>query len=184
MRNVLAVTGDPPHVGDYPGSSGVYEVDAIGLTGLVSRLNQGEDYSGKAIDAPTSFLVGVAVNPSAEDLDTELERFRRKVDAGARFGVAKRSSISSTSTASSNGWAAPPDTPPRRRVAAFELPARVPAAQRGAWDHDSASRPAAPGGRGLRCQAGRLRAWAQPRGGRAASRACTSSALQGADRRP
>jgi methionine synthase / methylenetetrahydrofolate reductase(NADPH) len=87
VRNVLAVTGDPPHVGDYPGSSGVYEVDAIGLTGLVSRLNQGEDYSGKAIDAPTSFFVGVAVNPSAENLDTELERFRRKVEAGARFGM-------------------------------------------------------------------------------------------------
>jgi homocysteine S-methyltransferase len=87
IRNVLAVTGDPPHVGDYPGSSGVYEVDAIGLTGLISHLNEGEDYSGKAIDAPTSFYVGVAVNPSAEDLDTEVERFRRKVDAGARFGM-------------------------------------------------------------------------------------------------
>ncbi len=87
IRNLLAVTGDPPHVGDYPGSSGVYEVDAVGLTGLVTRLNEGEDYSGKAIDAPTSFYVGVAVNPSAEDLDTELERFRAKVDAGARFGM-------------------------------------------------------------------------------------------------
>ena len=87
IRNVLAVTGDPPHVGDYPGSSGVYEVDAIGLTALISHLNEGEDYSGKAIDAPTSFYVGVAVNPSAEDLDTEVERFRRKVDAGARFGM-------------------------------------------------------------------------------------------------
>jgi homocysteine S-methyltransferase len=87
IRNVLAVTGDPPHVGDYPGSSGVYEVDAIGLTGLVDRLNHGEDFSGKAIDAPTSFHVGVAVNPSAEDMDTELERFRRKIDAGARFAM-------------------------------------------------------------------------------------------------
>ena len=87
IRNVLAVTGDPPHVGDYPGSSGVYEVDAIGLTALVSRLNEGEDYSGKAIDAPTSFFVGVAVNPSAEDLDTELDRFRQKIDAGARFAM-------------------------------------------------------------------------------------------------
>jgi methionine synthase I (cobalamin-dependent)/5,10-methylenetetrahydrofolate reductase len=87
IRNLLAVTGDPPHVGDYPGSSGVYEVDAVGLTGLVTRLNEGDDYSGKAIDAPTSFYVGVAVNPSAEDLDTELERFRAKVDAGARFGM-------------------------------------------------------------------------------------------------
>jgi methionine synthase / methylenetetrahydrofolate reductase(NADPH) len=87
VRNVLAVTGDPPHVGDYPGSRGVYEVDAIGLSHIVSRLNDGEDYNGKAIDAPTSFFLGVAVNPSADDLDTELERFRRKVDEGARFAM-------------------------------------------------------------------------------------------------
>ena len=87
IRNVLAVTGDPPHVGDYPGSSGVYEVDAIGLVEMLSHLNRGEDYSGKAIDSPTSFYVGVAVNPSADDLDTEVERFRRKVDAGARFAM-------------------------------------------------------------------------------------------------
>ena len=87
IRNVLAVTGDPPHVGDYPGSSGVYDFDSIGLTALLTRLNDGEDYSGKSIDAPTAFYVGVAVNPSAEDLDTELERFRRKLDAGARFGM-------------------------------------------------------------------------------------------------
>ena len=81
------MTGDPPHVGDYPGSSGVYEVDSIGLTHMLSRLNDGEDYSGKAIDAPTSFYVGVAVNPSAEDFATEMERFRRKVDAGASFAM-------------------------------------------------------------------------------------------------
>jgi methionine synthase / methylenetetrahydrofolate reductase(NADPH) len=87
IRNVLAVTGDPPHVGDYPGSSGVYEVDAIGLVHMLARLNDGEDYSGKAIDAPTAFYIGVAVNPSADDLATEVERFHRKVEAGARFGM-------------------------------------------------------------------------------------------------
>jgi len=87
VRNILAVTGDPPHVGDYPGSNGVYEIDSIGLVGLLSHLNRGEDYSGKAIDAPTSFYVGCAVNPSADDLDNELERFRRKLDAGARFAM-------------------------------------------------------------------------------------------------
>jgi methionine synthase / methylenetetrahydrofolate reductase(NADPH) len=87
IRNVLSVTGDPPHVGDYPGSNGVYDIDSIGLTALLSHLNEGEDYSGKAIDAPTSFYIGVAVNPSAEDLETELERFRRKLDAGARFAM-------------------------------------------------------------------------------------------------
>ncbi len=87
VRNVLAVTGDPPHVGDYPGSSGVYDVDAVGLASLLVRLNHGEDFSGKAIDAPTSFYVGVAVNPSAEDVEREVERFREKIDAGARFAM-------------------------------------------------------------------------------------------------
>jgi methionine synthase / methylenetetrahydrofolate reductase (NADH) len=87
IRNILAITGDPPEVGDYPGSGGVYEVDSIGLTHLITRLNHGENYNGKAIDAPTSFFVGVAVNPTADDPELELERFRRKVEAGARFAM-------------------------------------------------------------------------------------------------
>ena len=87
VRNILAVTGDPPHVGDYPGSRGVYEIDSIGLVQLLSGLNAGEDYVGKGLDAPTSFFVGVAVNPTADDLELELDRFRRKVDAGARFAM-------------------------------------------------------------------------------------------------
>jgi homocysteine S-methyltransferase len=87
VRNVLAITGDPPEVGDYPGSRGVYEVDAIGLTQLITRLNRGEDYNGRPIDAPTSFFVGVAVNPTADDLNEEAERFRRKIDAGARYAM-------------------------------------------------------------------------------------------------
>ncbi len=87
VRNVLAVTGDPPEIGDYPGSRGVYEVDSIGLSQVVSRLNQGEDFNGKGIDAPTSFFLGVAVNPSADDVELELDRFRQKVEAGARFAM-------------------------------------------------------------------------------------------------
>jgi methionine synthase I (cobalamin-dependent) len=87
IRNVLAVTGDPPEVGDYPGSGGVYEIDSIGLTHLITRLNQGENYNRKAIDAPTSFYTGVALNPTADEPELELERFRRKVDAGARFAM-------------------------------------------------------------------------------------------------
>jgi homocysteine S-methyltransferase len=87
VRNILSVTGDPPHVGDYPGSRGVYEVDSIGLAQIVTGLNAGEDHNGKAIDAPTSFFLGVAVNPSADDLELELERFRRKVEAGAQFAM-------------------------------------------------------------------------------------------------
>jgi len=87
VRNVLAVTGDPPEIGDYPGSRGVYEVDSIGLSQVVSQLNRGEDYNGKGIDAPTSFFLGVAVNPSAHDLETEAERFRQKIASGASFAM-------------------------------------------------------------------------------------------------
>jgi methionine synthase / methylenetetrahydrofolate reductase(NADPH) len=87
VRNILAVTGDPPHVGDYPGSRGVYEVDSIGLVQLLASLNHGEDYVGKSLDAPTEFFIGVAVNPSADDLELELDRFRRKVQAGAHFAM-------------------------------------------------------------------------------------------------
>src|SRR5262245_60776190 len=87
VRNILAITGDPPEVGDYPGSRGVYELDAIGLTRLVSGLNHGEDYNGRPIDAPTSFYVGVAVNATADDLEAEAERFREKIAAGAQFAM-------------------------------------------------------------------------------------------------
>jgi len=90
VRNVLCVTGDPPERGDYPSAAGgVYQVDAIGLTEIVSRLNRGEDWDGRDIDAPTSFFPGVAVNPTADDLDEELRRFERKLAAGARFAMSQ-----------------------------------------------------------------------------------------------
>ncbi len=87
IRNVLAVTGDPPEAGDYPGASGVYEVDSIGLSRVITHMNVGEDFNGAEIDAPTSFFLGVAVNPAADDLDTELERFEQKLEAGAEFAM-------------------------------------------------------------------------------------------------
>lgn len=87
VRNILAVTGDPPEAGDYPGSHAVYEVDSIGLVELMVKLNAGEDWHGRAIDAPTSFFPGVAVNPTADDLELEVDRFQRKVAAGARFAM-------------------------------------------------------------------------------------------------
>ena len=87
VRNILAVTGDPPEEGDYPGAGGVYHVDAIGLAQIIERLNAGEDYHGRAIDAPTHFFTGVAVNPTADDLDLELRRFEEKLEAGARYAM-------------------------------------------------------------------------------------------------
>lgn len=85
VRNVLALTGDPPSIGNYPGATGVWDVDSIGLVAVLKRLNQGEDWAGTSIGKSASFFVGCAVNPNAEDLKTELERFRRKLDAGADF---------------------------------------------------------------------------------------------------
>jgi homocysteine S-methyltransferase len=87
VRNVLAITGDPPEVGDYPGARGVYEVDAIGLTRLMAQMNRGEDFNGRPIDAPTSFFIGVAVNPTPDDMELELDRFRQKLEAGAKFAM-------------------------------------------------------------------------------------------------
>ena len=87
LRNVLSITGDPPDVGDYPDSQGVYEVDSIGLCRIMQKLNAGESYTGKAVDAPTSFFYGVAVNPTADDIDEELRRFEQKLAAGAQFAI-------------------------------------------------------------------------------------------------
>jgi homocysteine S-methyltransferase len=87
VRNVLAVTGDPPEVGDYPGARGVYEIDSIGLTQLMTNLNRGEDFNGRPIDGPTSFFPGVAVNPTPDDMDVELDRFQQKLEAGAKFAM-------------------------------------------------------------------------------------------------
>ncbi|TML56721.1 MAG: bifunctional homocysteine S-methyltransferase/methylenetetrahydrofolate reductase [Actinobacteria bacterium] len=87
VRNVLAITGDPPEVGDYPGARGVYEIDSVGLTRLMTNLNRGEDFNGRPIDAPTSFFPGVAVNPTPDDMGVELERFEQKLEAGAKFAM-------------------------------------------------------------------------------------------------
>lgn len=87
VRNVLAITGDPPSVGDYPETSGVYEVDSVGLVKVLHRLNQGTDWAGKTLGGATNFAIGVALNPVADDLDGEIERFHAKVEAGAHFAM-------------------------------------------------------------------------------------------------
>jgi homocysteine S-methyltransferase len=87
LRNVLIVTGDPPTLGPYPDSTAVFDIDSIGLTNLIHRLNQGLDPGGNTIGEPTRFVVGVALNQGSHDLDRELERFTWKVEAGADFVV-------------------------------------------------------------------------------------------------
>jgi homocysteine S-methyltransferase len=87
IRNVLAITGDPPSIGDHPETSGVYEVDSIGLVRIMARLNQGTDWAGKQLGGATNFTIGVAVNPMADDLNLEIRRFESKIAAGAHFAM-------------------------------------------------------------------------------------------------
>ena len=87
LSNFLIITGDPPKIGDYPDVTGVFDVDAIGLTQVVANLNRGVDIGGHPIDPPCSILIGVGVNPCALDPRIELERYRRKIEAGAEFAI-------------------------------------------------------------------------------------------------
>jgi methionine synthase / methylenetetrahydrofolate reductase(NADPH) len=87
VRNLLLVTGDPPKRGDYAFATGVYDVDSIGLTNVVSRLNHGIDVGGEPLSRQTAYHIGVAVNPTALNLDEEVRRFEFKAEAGAEFAV-------------------------------------------------------------------------------------------------
>jgi homocysteine S-methyltransferase len=87
VRNVLAITGDPPSLGDHPETSGVYEVDSVGLVRVLARLNQGSDWAGKNLGGATNFTIGVALNPLADDIEEEIRRFLSKVEAGAHFAM-------------------------------------------------------------------------------------------------
>ena len=87
LRNILAITGDPPKLGNYPDATAVFDVDAIGLTNIINRLNHGLDIAGNPIGDPTGFCVGVGVNPGAINLDEELKRLDWKIEAGAEYMI-------------------------------------------------------------------------------------------------
>lgn len=87
IRNILAITGDPPKLGTYPDATGVFDVDSIGLVNILNRLNNGLDIAGLPIGEPTGFYIGVGANPVAINIEEELRRLYWKVDAGAEFIV-------------------------------------------------------------------------------------------------
>jgi methionine synthase I (cobalamin-dependent)/5,10-methylenetetrahydrofolate reductase len=89
IRNIIALTGDPPRIGDYPSATGVWDVDSIGLIKILQRLNEGYDWLGTSIGKPANFTIACAVNPSAEDLDHEIDRFRQKIEAGAHVAMSQ-----------------------------------------------------------------------------------------------
>jgi homocysteine S-methyltransferase len=89
IRNLVSVTGNARMVGDYPDATAVFDVDSVGLTNVITRLNHGLDIGGQGIGAPTAFHLGVMVNPGAENLDSEVRRFEYKVEAGAEFAITR-----------------------------------------------------------------------------------------------
>ncbi len=87
LRNVLVITGDPPKLGEYPDATGVFDLDSIALTKVISDLNCGLDIAGNGFLPPTALVIGVGANPVAADLEREIERFKAKVAAGAEFAI-------------------------------------------------------------------------------------------------
>jgi methionine synthase / methylenetetrahydrofolate reductase(NADPH) len=85
LRNILAVTGDPPKMGTYPDATAVFDIDSIGLITFIQMLNRGLDFSGQPVGGQTALFVGAGCNPGHIDLDLEVERFGRKVHAGAEY---------------------------------------------------------------------------------------------------
>jgi homocysteine S-methyltransferase len=85
LHNILAITGDPPKMGTYPNATAVFDIDAIGLITFIQMLNRGLDFSGQPIGGQTALLVGAGCNPAHIDLELEVDRYRRKVEAGAEY---------------------------------------------------------------------------------------------------
>ena len=87
LKNILCLTGDPPKMGNYPDTTAVFDVDAIGLTKIVAALNRGLDIGGGSIGGSTGFTISVAANPGVPDIDNEVRRFAAKVEAGGEYGI-------------------------------------------------------------------------------------------------
>ncbi len=87
LKNILCLTGDPPKLGNYPDATAVFDVDAIGLTKIVRKLNYGLDIGGNALGVSTNFTVAVAANPGVPDIENEIRRFAYKVQAGAEYAI-------------------------------------------------------------------------------------------------
>jgi homocysteine S-methyltransferase len=89
IRNILCVTGDPPKMGNYPDATGVFDLDSVELTRAVRNLNQGIDFGGAPVGGQTDFVIGVGCNPGFTPLEKEIDKFSRKLAAGAEFAFSQ-----------------------------------------------------------------------------------------------
>ncbi len=89
VRNILAVTGDPTHIGDFPSATSVYDVDAIGLIRAMGKMNHGKDLMGNPLGSATGFSISCAVNPAADDVEREIDRLAMKAEQGAHVAFSQ-----------------------------------------------------------------------------------------------
>ncbi len=87
IRNILALTGDPLRLGDYPNTTGVWDVDSTGLIQVLHGMNEGHDAAGSSIGAQASFHIGCALNLNMtnDETDREIEKYHCKIEAGAQY---------------------------------------------------------------------------------------------------
>jgi len=85
VKNILALTGDQPQMGDHPDATGVFDVTSIGLAEIANKLNNGYDIMGNRLDDNTDFFIGAVANPVSEDMGKELEKIGSKIAAGVKF---------------------------------------------------------------------------------------------------
>ena len=144
VRDILALTGDPPRVGDYPTGTGVWDVDSIGLIEILTRLNAGEDQAGSPIGHRAGFTIACALDPTAADDATEWDRLERKLAAGAHlvmtqplYDVAQVEAMLAEAVRRFGPAGVPGSGAARRAAAPERSPCGVPA-QRGAGHHGPA----------------------------------------------
>ena len=142
VRNILALTGDPPRIGDYPTGTGVWDVDSIGLIEILARLNRGEDQAGSPIGQQAAFTIACALDPTAADTANEWDRLERKLAAGAHlimtqplYDEAQVEAMLAESRRRFGAARLPGPAAARRAAARVGPPRRVPA-QRGPGHHD------------------------------------------------
>jgi len=87
LHDLLAITGDPARVGDFPGASSVYDVSSFELIQMIKQFNEGLSFSGKDLGQKTSFSVAAAFNPNVRQLDKAVQRLEKKITYGADYFI-------------------------------------------------------------------------------------------------
>jgi len=87
IQNLVVVRGEDMLQGDHVDAKTVDDLDEVGLLTAITALAKGKDMAGFELNGSPSYTVGCTIGGCADDgaLDAELEKARRKVEAGARF---------------------------------------------------------------------------------------------------